>query len=229
MSQKKRAKGRQTGAEAPMRRLLSTAIGVGCLVMVTTSAFAEVVVFQAGGAVPKFTPTGLVTCTISDAKMELPVEFSLLAARTVKVWDWLASVSDPPFIVDFSITLDGSVVNPFGADWIEKLKVAKTLGYQGRKAPTGYYKGEVTLQPGNMASAIAQCEQRISEYLKGTTGLVIGDRDVLRVARAIVKMYGGSAVGEATNRADEFHSKGETQGAAMWYRVADEIKRLSAQ
>jgi len=212
-----------------MRRLIAAAIGIGGLVVVTHSAFAEAVVFQAGGAVPKFTPTGLVTCTISDAKMELPVEFSLLAARTVKVWDWLASVSDLPFILDFSITLDGIVVNTFAPDWIEKLKVAKILGYQGRKSPTGYYKGEITLQPGNMANAIAQCEQRISEYLKGTTDLVISDRDILRVARAIVKMYGGNAAHEATDRANEFHSKGESQGAAMWFRVAEQIKRLQAQ
>jgi hypothetical protein len=161
-----------------------------------------------------------------DSKMELPVEFSLLAGRTVKVWDWLASVSDAPFIVDFSISLDGSVVNTFAPGWIEKLKVAKTLAFKGRKSPTGFYEGEVTLQPGNMARAIAQCEQRVTEFIKGTGDVVIGDRDILRVARAIVKSYGEDAMHWARAVADKFLRKGNSQGAAMWNRVADEIERL---
>jgi len=205
-----------------MHRLIA-AIG---LMAVTNSAFADAVVFEAGGAVPKFTPTGLVTCTISDAKMALPVEFILLAARTVKLWNWGAHVSDPPFILDFSISLDGTVVNTFAPDWIEKLKVAKTLAYKGRKSPTGEYAGEIALKPGNMASAIAQCEQRVTEFIKGTGDVVIGDRDISLVARAIIRSNGAGAVQRASAIADHFASVGDSQGAAMWHRVADEIKRL---
>ena len=152
-----------------MRLLIAATFAIIGFVAVTNSAFADTVVFQAGNAVPKRgTTTGMVTCTISDASMEHPVTFTLLAARSRKLWTWFASVSDPPFILDYSITLDGNRVDTSTPDWIEKLKVANTLAYWGKRSPIGYYQGEVTLQPDNMANAIAQCEQRVSGYLKAS-------------------------------------------------------------
>jgi hypothetical protein len=94
-----------------MRLLIAAALAVLGLVTVTNSAFASTVVFQADNAVPKKGSTNtnrMVTCTVSDANMEHPMSIILLAARSPNLWSWLPTVSDPPFILDFYVTLDGS-------------------------------------------------------------------------------------------------------------------------
>jgi hypothetical protein len=48
---------------------------------------------------------------------------------------------------------------------VEIILARPALGYWGKRSPTGYYQGEVTLQPG-MANAIAQCEQRVIDLNK---------------------------------------------------------------
>ncbi len=57
---------------------------------------------------------------------------------------------------------------------------------------------------------------------------MISDREIWQAAGAMVKRYGEDAATEAAKRADELFDEGDVDGCAIWRRITEAIKGLSA-
>ncbi len=57
---------------------------------------------------------------------------------------------------------------------------------------------------------------------------MISDREIWQAAGAMVKRYGEDAATEAAKRADELFDEGDAEGYAIWRRIMEAVKGLSA-
>ena len=62
----------------------------------------------------------------------------------------------------------------------------------------------------------------------GKRGMSISDRDVAATAKLLIKQHNGSAAYYAAGRADDLLDAGDTEGAAVWRRVAKAAEELLA-
>jgi len=55
---------------------------------------------------------------------------------------------------------------------------------------------------------------------------MIDDRDIRRAANLLLKRYGADAVIRAARRADELSADGDSDGCAIWKRIAAAVTEL---
>jgi hypothetical protein len=59
--------------------------------------------------------------------------------------------------------------------------------------------------------------------------LLIGKIEIWRAANLMLKRYGDNALEESAARADELAAQDDSNGEAVWRRIADAVRQLANQ